>query len=203
MPGEDSVRLHEDRLDAPARWRKPRRVFVCSMADLYHESVPDAYIARVWQAMAAADRHTFIVLTKRAERMASWAAANPRLLRAHVWMGVSVESQRWAEARLPHLVSIPAAVRFASVEPLLRPVDLTDWLPYLDWVIVGGESGPRARPMEYQWVRDIRDDCQDAEVAFFFKQWGGVRPTAKGRILDMRTHDDYPTMDALPQGVLL
>lgn len=237
------VRFNEAALDQPLRWRKPRRIFVNSTSDLFHESVPDEWIDRVFAVMALSPQHTFQVLTKRPERMwdymdgihrACWPVRlaavaqgmrptdlrpNSRgelLMREYgpwplpnVWLGVSVEDQVTADVRIPYLVSTPAAVRFASVEPLLGPLDLNPWLfivthddeailaaaaegevpalewrepatirpeeisqPRLDWVIVGGESGPRARPMHPDWVRKIRDQCADAAVPFHFKQWG-------------------------------
>lgn len=207
------VTLHPDRLDQPSRWRKPRRVFVNSMSDLFHRDVPDEFIAEVFAVMGAAEQHTFQVLTKRPQRMArllsspEWSA---RLVHDHgipaagrgpfpnVWLGTSVENQRYAELRIPHLLATPAAVRFLSIEPLLGPISLrwAKWHDYyrdgwrergevqdeydgarrLDWVIVGGESGPGARPMHPAWVRTLRDHCTAAGVPFFFKQWGAWGP---------------------------
>jgi protein gp37 len=199
------VRLLPDRLEAPLRWRKPRRCFVCSMSDLFHPDVPDDYIAAIWEVMLYANQHTFQILTKRPQRMARLVGR--RL--PNVWVGTSVENQRYADLRIPHLLATPAAVRFLSIEPLLGPVDLEAYLldepeheelgPRLDWVIAGGESGPGARPMHPEWVRSIRDQCTDAGVPFFFKQWGEhddrrarVGKKRAGRILDGRTWDQMP-----------
>lgn len=277
------VTLHPERLAEPLRWRKPRRIFVCSMGDLFHEDVPDAFIAQVWHRMHLAQEHTFLVLTKRADRMRSWvshcgdaqalgwithngtppakAYAGTGIIvgthrawpLANVWLGVSAEDQRSADERIPLLLDTPAAVRFVSCEPLLGPVDLYGgdpdprlggtvagrglslepfWLPEDDpsgpprpcvtWVIAGGESGPGARPCHPDWVRSLRDQCQAADVPFFFKQWGeyvhvaqmtedchravdavhnlaghgqdfwGVGKKAAGRELDGRTWDEMP-----------
>lgn len=282
------VRLVPELLDAPLRWRKPRRIFVNSMSDLFHEDVPDEFIAAVFGVMAAAPHHTFQVLTKRAERMRAWfewAARHPHndgtgtiggpdaamwkaltehtgtlygldadgdegeaLGRAldrpwplpHVWLGVSVEDQKRADERIPLLLQTPAAVRWISAEPLLGPIDLRYLQPgdppteinavegthgvirphrgrgpRLDWVVVGGESGPGARPMHPDWARSLRDQCAAAGVPYFFKQWGSwtpycstlakpasfesngitLRRTGKngaGRLLDGREHSEYP-----------
>lgn len=182
------VRVHPHELEAPLRWRRPRVVFVNSMSDLFHDSVPDAVIINVFQTMAMATQHTFQVLTKRSERLASLAGSLP--WPPNVWMGVSVESPRYFD-RIAHLQGVPAAVRFLSLEPLLAPLP---GLPLggIGWVIVGGESGPGARPMEVAWVREIRDRCQEQGVAFFFKQWGGVQKKRTGRELDGRLHDGMP-----------
>ena len=217
------VRLNEQWLDQPLRWRRPRKVFVCAHGDLFHEAVPDEWIDRVFAAMALAPQHTFQVLTKRPEHMAAYLLQHDVGLRwqhiasrdieggdfgdpiewtkcglPNVWLGTSVEDQPTADARIPHLLAAPAAVRFLSAEPLLGPVDLTKiypkifaaranaltgiWRwdggpsrpesPRLDWVIVGGESGRHARPMHPDWARSLRDQCQAAGVPFFFKQWG-------------------------------
>jgi protein gp37 len=226
--------LHEDRLGLPLRWRKPRRVFVNSMSDLFHERIPDEYVARVFAVMAVAPEHTFQVLTKRHGRMRSLLRSEPfrqqvmgaarrgpeapLLFPSHIdggglqqidWplpnvhLGVSVEDQKWADIRIPALLETPAAVRFLSCEPLLGPVDLTGsgtaqmyWLtgrpewgppdpdglrpltvaPVIDWVIAGGESGQKARPMHPAWARDLRDQCQAAGVPYLFKQWGEWAP---------------------------
>ncbi len=223
------VKLHADRLGIPTRWRTPRRVFVCSLADLFHQQVPDRFIADVFAVASIAAQHTFQVLTKRHARLRSllnsagfWATVDAaRLVRGHrplpdagpahlpnVWLGVSVETQQWADIRIPALLDTPAAVRFLSCEPLLGPVDITRWLKrpqgacdrchhrgpldwdsaHLwgtcpcrchptpparpDWVIVGGESGPKARPMHPDWARSLREQCTTAGVAFFYKQSG-------------------------------
>jgi protein gp37 len=237
-----TVTLHPERLDLPLRWRKPRKVFVNSMSDLFHDDVPDEFIARVFAVMALAEQHTFQVLTKRHGRMRSLLGSNGFQLAVmkaaveisdspcadiyadddrwplpNVWLGVSVESQQWADIRIPALLATPAAVRFLSCEPLLGPVYLlTRYDDYLihgrpvDWVIAGGESGPGARPMQVEWVRILRDQCVRAGIPFHFKQWGewgipgwkvgetngplvhmGKRNA--GRELDGRTWDEYPT----------
>lgn len=180
--------LQEDLLEAPLHWRKPRLVFVNSMSDLFHPDVPVAYVRQVFEVMEQAGQHRFQVLTKRAERLAEVAPSLP--WPPNVWMGVSVERDDYLW-RIPYLCSTPAAVRFLSLEPLLGP--LTDLpLDGVHWVIVGGESGPGARPMESAWVRDIRSSCQTHGVPFFFKQWGGVRKKRNGRELDGRTWDEMP-----------
>lgn len=237
------VSVHEDVLEQPWRWKRPRRIFVNSMSDLFHEEVPDGFIARVWDVMGQNQQHTYQILTKRHARMKSWVTrwadtsgdriANlaggcmPPMPRGpepvrnaytsgrarlfadmldsmgeppegcayplydwmegwrfwerelfNIWLGVSVENQKWADIRIPALVETPAAVRFLSCEPLLGPVDLTPWLRSIDWVIVGGESGPDARPMHPDWPLSIRDQCVAAGVPFFYKQWGEWSPLA-------------------------
>ncbi len=182
------------RLDIPARWKKPRRIFVDSMSDLFHPGVTDWFIKQVFGVMEANPQHTFMVLTKRAQRMSLLDL--PEL--PNVWLGVSVENQAVADERLPWLMMTPAGMRFVSCEPLLGPVDLfahtgeTEPIdPYpqkLDWVICGGESGPGARPMHPDWARSIRDQCQDAGVPFFFKQWGEWWPGEQGRLYDISTN---------------
>lgn len=184
--------LHEDKLEEPLRWRQPRLVFVDSMSDLFHPRIPADFIARAFDVMAQASEHTFQVLTKRPARMASvLRRVRPRPL-PNVWLGTSVENQRWAKVRIPKLLATPAAVRFLSCEPLLGPLDLREWLPWLDWVIVGGESGPGHRPMDVNWAVTLRDQCVRASVPFFFKQVGGRTPKAGGRLLDGRTWDEFP-----------
>lgn len=172
------IRLLPDRLDEPLHWRRPRRVFVNSMSDLFHADVPIEYVGRVMTVMGTARQHTFQVLTKRGERMQRLVGAYYRLTQQepfpNVWLGVSVETEEFYW-RINRLARTPAAVRFLSCEPLLGPLpDLP--LDGIHWVIVGGESGPGARPMHPQWARDIRDQCQSAGVAFFFKQWGEWAP---------------------------
>jgi protein gp37 len=179
---------HEDVLDVPARWKQPRLVFVNSMSDLFHEGVPEDFIRSVLQVMKETPRHTYQVLTKRSKRLLRLA---PRLeWPTNVWMGVSVESARY-RFRIDHLRQVDAAVRFISAEPLLGPLGPID-LRGIEWVIAGGESGPRARPMDIRWGRELRDQCAAAGVSFFFKQWGGRTPKAGGRELDGRTWDDMP-----------
>jgi protein gp37 len=188
--------LHEHMLDVPLRWRKPRRIFVNSMSDLFHKSVPDEFILRVFDVMRRADWHTFQVLTKRSDRVAK---LSPRIAWPdNVWMGVSVERADYA-FRIAHLRQTAARTRFLSLEPLLGPLPELD-LTGIDWVIVGGESGPGARPMRKQWVADIRDQCRAADVAFFFKQWGGVFKKRNGRALEGRTWDQMPRADETSRG---
>jgi protein gp37 len=183
-----ALTLHEDQLDLPLRWKQPRRIFVNSMSDLFHAEVPADFIARTFAVMARAPWHTFQVLTKRAVRLAELAPHLP--WPSNVWQGVSVENARYT-ARAAALATVPAAVRFLSVEPLLGPIPHLP-LDGIDWVIVGGESGPGHRPLEPAWVRAIRDQCAAAGVAFFFKQWGGRTPKSGGRLLDGREWSDYP-----------
>jgi protein gp37 len=183
--------LHEHMIDAPLRWRRPRVIFVNSMSDLFEERVPFEFIARVFAVMREAHWHQFQVLTKRADRLEELA---PRLpWPDNVWMGVSVESQKYA-SRINHLRRIAARTRFLSLEPLLGPLQLD--LEGIHWAIVGGESGPGARPMNPDWVRDIQRQCARADVPFFFKQWGGVQKKRTGRVLDGRTWDEMPSMCA-------
>jgi protein gp37 len=187
------LRLVPTKLEEPLRWRRPRMIFVNSMSDLFHKSVPDDYVLAVSRVMATTPRHVFQVLTKRSERLRdllrtklSFAAGQ-----SHIWWGVSVENRKHGLPRIDDLRSAPAAVRFLSIEPLLErlgPVNLSG----ISWVIVGGESGPGARPIDASWVRDIRDQCLESAVPFFFKQWGGVRKKHTGRVLDGRTWDELP-----------
>jgi len=180
--------LHEDKLEEPLSWRKPRAVFVNSMSDLFHHDVPDEFIQRVFAVMRQASWHRFQVLTKRSGRLARMS--NEIDWPANVWMGVSVENADYL-FRVDHLRQAGAAVKFVSAEPLLGPLSGLD-LTGIDWVIVGGESGPGARPMKPEWVTDIRDRCVAAGVAFFFKQWGGVNKARTGRVLEGRTWDEMP-----------
>lgn len=183
-----SVTLQPDTLTLPLRWKTPRLIFVNSMSDLFHEEVPTEYIQQVFATMREASWHSFQVLTKRAERLAEVAPQLP--WPTNVWMGVSVESADYIW-RIRDLQRVPAAVRFLSVEPLLGPIQKLP-LAGIRWVIVGGESGPGARPMKATWVRSIRDQCGAHKVPFFFKQWGGVWKKRHGRELDGRTWDDLP-----------
>ena len=185
-----AVRCDEASLGIPLQWRKPRLVFVNSMSDLFHEDVPESFIRKVWETMAAARWHTFQVLTKRPERMREVAGRLDLL--PNVWLGTSVENADYVW-RLVELRATPAAVRFASFEPLLGPVGAAD-LEGIHWAIVGGESGPGARPPRIEWVRAIRDRCDEQGVAFFFKQWGGTRKKQAGRELDGRTWDAKPAV---------
>ena len=184
------VTLHPDTLEIPLRWRKPRSIFVNSMSDLFHDEVPDEFIAQVFDVMTRAHWHRYQVLTKRPERVASLNSQLP--WPAHVWMGASVESQDYIH-RIDRLRETDAVIKFLSLEPLLGPLPNLD-LNGIDWVIVGGESGPGARPMQADWARDIRDQCLDAGVPFHFKQWGGVFKKRHGRTLDGRTWDETPAV---------
>ncbi len=182
------LRLWPERIEIPLRWRRPRVIFVNSMSDLFHEAISDDYIADVFDVMARADWHVFQVLTKREDRLAAIAPDLP--WPPHVWMGVTVENRRFVH-RADRLREIPAAVRFISAEPLLGPLKGLE-LDAIDWLIAGGESGRRHRPVRVEWLRDLRDRCNAEGVAFFFKQWGGIRPKAGGRELDGRTWDEMP-----------
>lgn len=187
------LRLDRASLDAPLSWRKPRMVFVNSMSDLFHDAVPAAYIAEVWRVMEQAHQHTFQILTKRPLKMAEVVAGLPKL--ANVWLGTTVESGEFIQ-RLDLLRQINAAVRFVSFEPLLSSVAKAN-LKNIDWAIVGGESGPKARPMEKAWVKEIHQLCRRSGTAFFFKQWGGKQKARTGRMLDGRTWDEFPTTSDL------
>ncbi len=182
------VRLVEDALREPLGWRQPRVVFVNSMSDLFHDEVPDQFVASVFDTMTRASMHTFQVLTKRADRLLALSSSLP--WPSNVWMGVSVESaaHTW---RIDRLRATDAAIKFLSLEPLLGALPDLD-LSGIHWAIVGGESGPGARPMAQAWVRDIRRQCRAAHVPFFFKQWGGVQKGNAGRVLDGRTYDEMP-----------
>jgi protein gp37 len=180
--------LQPQMLELPLGWRRPRTVFVNSMSDLFHEGVPTEYVERVFEVMGRASWHRFQVLTKRAERLAELAARLP--WPANVWMGVSVETDRY-RTRIDLLRGTEARVKFLSLEPLLGPLPALD-LEGIDWVIVGGESGPGARPIDAGWVKDIRDQCLRARVPFFFKQWGGRQKKRAGRLLEGRTWDEMP-----------
>jgi len=183
-----SVRTDAASLEAPLRWKKPRMVFVNSMSDLFHDRVPVNFISRVWTVMEQAQKHTFQILTKRPERMATLTKDLP-LLR-NVWLGTSIESGDYL-ARLDNLRGARAHVRFVSFEPLLGSVGIAD-LSEIDWAIVGGESGPNARPMERRWVDEIHTACRLYDTAFFFKQWGGRNKKTTGRDLDGRTWEEFP-----------
>jgi len=182
------VTLQPHMLELPLRWRQPRTVFVNSMSDLFHEDVPLEFIQQVFDIMQRAPQHRFQVLTKRAERLAELAPELP--WPQNIWMGVTVESRDYLE-RIDCLREVPAAIRFISFEPLLDPIGEFD-LTEIDWVIVGGESGPGARPMLKKWVTNIRDQCLAKQVPFFFKQWGGVNKARAGRILENETWSETP-----------
>jgi protein gp37 len=190
--------LRPERLDQPLRWREPRMIFVNSMSDLFHKEVPKDFISRVCDTMERAHWHTFQVLTKRSSVMRDFLRRRYGIERgpSHMWFGVSVENGT-KKSRIKHLQEAPAGVRFLSIEPLIGPMGKLD-LDSIDWVIVGGESGPRARAMSAEWVRDIRDQCIDANVALFFKQWGGFRPKSGGRELDGREWSQFPSVTPYP-----
>ena len=192
LPGKTTIRLHWDRLQQPKLWQVPRLVFVNSMSDLFHEEVPFSFIDKVFEIMEACNWHIYQVLTKRPERMLEYATSRYEFNKwpAQVWAGVSIENQYWANQRIPHLREVPAAVRFLSCEPLLKPLTLD--LKDIHWVIVGGESGPKARPMKKSWATDIRDQCLATGVPFFFKQWGGRTSKAGGRVLDEEIWGEMP-----------
>lgn len=180
--------LHESALELPLRWKKPQTIFVNSMSDLFHKDVPPEFIQRVFDVMHQAAWHRFQVLTKRSDRLLD---LSPRLLwQPNVWMGVSVESDEYAY-RIDHLRRTRAVIKFLSLEPLLGPLRRLD-LRGIDWVILGGESGPGSRQMDPSWVLDIRDQCKRLNVPFFFKQWGGVNKKRAGRLLEGRTWDEMP-----------
>ena len=216
-----AVRTWPERLSIPASWRRPRRIFVNSMSDLFHKEVPEDFVRRCFEVMLGVGRHIYQVLTKRPARAAKFVRRHadlfPSGLPSHIWIGTSVEDQSVAY-RVRHLLAVRAAVRFLSCEPLIGPLDLSGFLsggdtgrsdapghgnrsglraedapPKLHWVIVGGESGPDARQMAPEWARTVRDDCVASDVPFFFKQWGGRTPKAGGRELDGTTWDGLPT----------
>jgi protein gp37 len=193
------LRLVPEKLAEPFAWRSPKLVFVNSMSDLFQPGVPDEYVGAVADVMAAANWHTFQVLTKRSERLRDML--NGPLLAAaamgHIWWGVSVEDRKYGLPRIKHLQRAPAKVRFLSVEPLLEDLGEIN-LSGISWIIVGGESGPGARPMKKEWVLSVREQCKAYGVPFFFKQWGGVRKTKHGRKLGGRTYDEYPQRVAAP-----
>jgi protein gp37 len=185
--------LRPERLEQPLRWREPRMIFVNSMSDLFHKEIPNNFISKVCDTMEKAHWHTFQVLTKRSSLMRNFLRRRYGSERgpSHIWFGVSVEDGS-KKSRIRHLQEAPAGIRFLSIEPLIGPVgklDLTD----IDWVIVGGESGPRARSMNPDWVREVRDQCVADDVAFCFKQWGGLRPKSGGRDLDGEKWSQFPT----------
>jgi protein gp37 len=184
--------LRPERLEQPLGWRKPRMVFVNSMSDLFHKEIPSKFISQVFDTMERANWHTFQVLTKRSSVMRNFLRARYGTARgpSHIWCGVSVEDGS-KKSRIRHLQEAPAGVRFLSIEPLIGPIGQID-ISEINWVIVGGESGPGAREMRLEWVREIRDQCRARNVAFFFKQWGGLRPKSGGRELDGRQWSQFP-----------
>lgn len=181
--------LHPERLQQPRNWRTPSRIFVNSMSDLFHEQMPISYLKQIFEVMEACPQHVFQILTKRAERLSEVAPLLP--WPDNVWVGVSVETQKYT-SRIDHLRRVPAKIRFLSCEPLLGPLELD--LEGIHWVITGGESGRRHRPIEEEWVRSIRDQCQARGVAFFHKQWGGATPKKNGRLLDGQVWDEMPAL---------
>jgi protein gp37 len=189
--------LRPDRLKQPLSWKKPKMIFVNSMSDLFHKNIPADFVSRVFDTMEQADHHIFQVLTKRSSRMRNFVNARYAGGKAppHIWLGASVEDGTKL-SRVRHVRDMAATIRFLSIEPLIGPIGRID-LTNIDWVIVGGESGPRARPMKEEWVREIRDQCSSGGVAFFFKQWGGRTPKAGGRELDGRKWDEFPNLAAI------
>lgn len=185
--------LRPERLHQPLSWKRPRMIFVNSMSDLFHKEVPTQFIDRIFDTMETADWHVYQILTKRSSLMRDYllrrygATLAPR----HIWCGVSVEDSR-ATARIKHLRDAPISIRFLSIEPLLSPLGMID-LAGISWVIVGGESGPNARPMKPEWAVEIRNLCEQEEVPFFFKQWGGITPKSGGRLLEGVEHNATPT----------
>jgi protein gp37 len=196
------LRLVPEKLLEPFSWRSPKLVFVNSMSDLFQAGVSDSYIQSVCRVMGTANWHTYQVLTKRAERLRDLLSGSLRFAaeHSHIWWGVSVENRKHGLPRIDELRGAPAQVRFLSIEPLLEDLGEIN-LEGINWVIVGGESGPGARPMMREWVTSLRDQCQASRVPFFFKQWGGVRKVRNGRELDGVTYDEYPSrsINALPE----
>jgi protein gp37 len=191
------IRTDDASLSLPMTWKAPKRIFVNSMSDLFHDSVPESFILRVWDVMAETPRHTFQILTKRPSRMAEIVGSSACSVLPNVWLGTSVEAVGQLP-RIDELRCVPAAVRFVSFEPLLGSVG-SPCLRDIHWAIVGGESGPYARPMDPVWVNEIREACQTQFVAFFFKQWGGRSKKATGRVLDGRTWNEYPASRLAPE----
>lgn len=189
--------LRPERVGQPLSWRKPRMIFVNSMSDQFHKDIPVAFTDQVFDTMERADHHVFQVLTKRSSRMSKYIKRRyeDQPCPPHIWCGVSVEDAQ-AKSRIKHLQDAPAATRFLSIEPLIGPVGKLD-LDGIHWVIVGGESGPGFRPMKPEWVREVRDQCIEQGVAFFFKQWGGLRPKSNGRELDGREWSEFPPQNHL------
>ena len=185
-----AVAMHPETLSVPGRWKRPRKIFVNSMSDLFHPEVTKEFILQVFHRIQESGQHTFQVLTKRPERALELASSLP--WPANLWLGTSIESPRWKN-RIETLRQVPAETRFLSLEPLLEDLGPLD-LEGIQWAIAGGESGAGHRPIEPDWVRSIRDQCQDQEVSFFFKQWGGSRPSENGRNLDGREHLEFPQM---------
>jgi protein gp37 len=192
------LQLRPERLEQPLSWKQPRMIFVNSMSDLFHKDIPESFRDDVFDTMEAANRHTYQVLTKRSSLMREYVNRRygANFAPSHIWLGVSVEDTR-RKSRIRHLQQTRATTRFLSLEPLLGPLGGLD-LGEISWVIVGGESGPGYRPMHVEWARDIRDQCRTAKVAFFFKQWGGLRPKSGGRLLDSQEWNQYPAHEFQP-----
>jgi len=190
--------LRPERLEQPLKWRQPRMIFVNSMSDLFHKDVPTDFVERVFVTMEKAHWHTYQVLTKRSPRMRNFVNARYRGGRApgHIWLGTSLEN-RSQLSRLRHIQAMNASIRFLSIEPMLGPVGKLD-LTGIHWVIVGGESGPNFRPIKSEWIEEVRDQCVAAEVAFFFKQWGGLRPKSGGRLLGNMEWSQWPSIGREP-----
>jgi protein gp37 len=189
--------LRPDRVDQPLKWKRSRMIFVNSMSDLFHKGVSKQFVDSVFETMERADWHVFQVLTKRSSRLRDYLKCRygSGVSPPHIWCGVSVENASGA-ARIEHLRAAPAAVRFLSIEPLIGAVGPID-LSGVHWVIAGGESGPKARPLHIEWAREVRDQCRQQSVPFFFKQWGGVRPKSGGRELDGREWSEFPLADGV------
>ncbi len=185
--------IHPDALDIPLRWKSPKKIFVNSMSDLFHKNVPFTFVRKVFDVMEKAHWHQFQLLTKRPERMLEFTKEHYNKKLRNVWMGTSVENAAWKK-RITVLRKVPAKVRFLSIEPMVGPVGKLN-LRGIHWVIVGGESGKNHRPIKKEWIREIRDQCIEQEVAFFFKQWGGKTPKSGGRELDGVTYNGYPPKD--------
>ena len=193
FPNGFAVTLKPHRMNEPAKWKVPSFVFVNSMSDLFHREIPPDYLRQIWQVMLDNPQHVYQVLTKRAHRMVYTINNLGLELAPHIWLGVSAENQQMANSRIPELLKLDTTVRWVSAEPLLGPVDMSNWISDLQWVVVGGESGQNHRNMDYQWVRDIRDQCVNADTAFFYKQGMAFRP-GRDRILDGRTWGAYPVI---------
>jgi protein gp37 len=189
------LRLVPEKLFEPLKWKRPKKIFVNSMSDLFHPDVPDEFIVSVAEVMIQGDWHNYQVLTKRAERLEKLLNSKLKFatVSSHIWWGVSVEDRKHGIPRIEHLRNTPAAIKFLSIEPLLQDLGLVN-LKAIDWVIVGGESGRGARPMEQVWVQQLLRQCTKQKVTFFFKQWGGTNKKAAGRILNGRTYDDLPIL---------
>jgi protein gp37 len=199
------LRLVPGKIFEPFSWTSPSMVFVNSMSDLFHQNVPDEYIIEIVRVMMNANWHTYQVLTKRSERLMAMLKGSLRFATSteHIWWGVSVEDTKYGKPRIDHLRQTPAKIKFLSVEPLLEDLEFVD-LSDIDWVIVGGESGPGARPMKEEWVRNLLRCCRHYKVPFFFKQWGGVQKKKTGRQLEGQTYDEFPftAREAIPDRVV-